>query len=137
MCSLIHSFGYVTIGIISFIVDDESIQILIYFMLLISISEGRAIFIGYFPASRTISVVVVNPYQNRDLSPSILEKQYRDACQALSIQPPPRNGITFRVSFRICLRKRLLVSWLYFSFSYFISIFCLFSGGLCWVCQGC
>lgn len=116
MCSLILSFGCVTIGIISFIVDDESIQILTSFMLLISISEGRAIFIGYFPASRTISVVVVNPYQNRDLSPSILEKQYRDACQALTVQPPPRNGIAFRVSFRICLRKSLLVSWLYFHF---------------------
>ena len=70
-----------------------------FFVLLISISEGRAIFIAYFPASRTISVVMVNPYQNRDLSPSFLEKQFREACQALSVQPPPRNGITFRVSF--------------------------------------
>ncbi|KAF3455292.1 hypothetical protein FNV43_RR05740 [Rhamnella rubrinervis] len=68
-----------------------------YFYLYHSISEGRAIFIVYFPASRTISVVVVNPYQNRDLSASFLEKQFREACQALSIQPPPRNGITFRV----------------------------------------
>ena len=44
-----------------------------FFYLYHSISEGRAIYIGYFPASRTISVVVVNPYQNKDLSPSFLE----------------------------------------------------------------
>ena len=64
-----------------------------------SLSEGRAIFVVYFPASKTIYVVVVNPYQNKDLSPSFLEKQFRDACQALSVEPPPpRNGVTFKVS---------------------------------------
>lgn len=63
-----------------------------------SISEGRAIFVLYFPSSRTISVVVVNPYQNKDLSPSFLEKQFRDACQALSVQPPPRSEFVFKVS---------------------------------------
>lgn len=64
-----------------------------------SISEGRAIYVGYFPASRTISVVVVNPFQNKELSPSIIEKQFREACEALSIEPPqPRNGISFKVN---------------------------------------
>lgn len=68
------------------------------YLLNFSVSEGRAIFVVYFPASRTISVVVVNSYQNKDLSPSFLEKQFRDACQALSVEPPPRNGIMFEVS---------------------------------------
>ncbi|EXB53718.1 DNA polymerase epsilon catalytic subunit A [Morus notabilis] len=75
-------------------------QSISFFYLYHSVSEGRAIFVVYFPASRAISVVVVNPYQNRDLSPSFLEKQFRDACQALSVQPPPpRNGITFKVEY--------------------------------------
>ena len=65
-----------------------------------SISDGRALYVGYFPASRTISVVVVNPFQNKELSPSIIEKQFREACEALSIEPPqPRNGISFKVNY--------------------------------------
>lgn len=57
-------------------------------------------YFGYFPSSRTISVVVVNPYQNKELSPSILEKQYREACQAMSIDPPlPQNGSIFKVEY--------------------------------------
>ncbi|XP_034220092.1 DNA polymerase epsilon catalytic subunit A-like isoform X4 [Prunus dulcis] len=75
---------------------DESIS---FFYLYQSTSEGRAIFIAYFPSSRTITVVVVNPYQNKDLSASFLEKQFREACQALSIQPPPRNGIIIKVDY--------------------------------------
>lgn len=64
-----------------------------------SISEGRAIYVGYFPASRTISVVVVNPFQNKELSPHIIEKQFREACQALSIEPPmPRDNNNFKVN---------------------------------------
>jgi len=63
-----------------------------------SLSEGRAIYVGYFPASKAITVVVVNPYQNKDLSPTFLERQFHDACQALSIEPPPRNDINFKVS---------------------------------------
>ncbi|XP_030957704.1 DNA polymerase epsilon catalytic subunit A-like isoform X2 [Quercus lobata] len=75
-------------------------QSISFFYLYHSISEGRAIYIGYFPASRTISVVVVNPYQNKDLSPSFLEKQFREACQALSVEPPPpRNGVIFKVDY--------------------------------------
>ena len=75
-------------------------QSISFFYLYHSISEGRAIYIGYFPASRTISVVVVNPYQNKDLLPSFLEKQFREACQTLSVEPPPpRNGVIFRVDY--------------------------------------
>lgn len=63
-----------------------------------SISDMRAIYVGYFPASRTISIVVVNPFNNKELSPSIIEKQFREACEALSIEPPqPTNGISFKV----------------------------------------
>lgn len=66
-------------------------------------SEGRAIYAVYFPASRTITVVVVNPYQNKDLSPSFLEKQFREACQALSLELPPRNGIIMKVNLSVSL----------------------------------
>ncbi|KAF5727520.1 DNA polymerase epsilon catalytic subunit A [Tripterygium wilfordii] len=74
-------------------------QSISFFYLYHSISEGRAIYVGYFPASNTMYVVVVNPYQNKDLSQSFLEKQYREACQAMSIEPPPRNGISFKVDY--------------------------------------
>ncbi|XP_057988015.1 DNA polymerase epsilon catalytic subunit A isoform X2 [Hevea brasiliensis] len=71
-----------------------------FFYLYHSISEGRAIFVVYLPVLRTISVVVVNPYQNKDLSPSFLERQFREACNALSIEPPPpTNGIVFKVAY--------------------------------------
>ncbi|KAA8544223.1 hypothetical protein F0562_022235 [Nyssa sinensis] len=75
-------------------------QSISFFYLYHSISEGRAIYVGYFPASRTISVLVVNPFQNKELSSHILEKQFREACQALSIDPPmPRDSISFRVDY--------------------------------------
>ncbi|KAL5555227.1 hypothetical protein UlMin_037463 [Ulmus minor] len=76
---------------------DQSIS---FFYLYHSISEGRAIYVLYFPTSKTVSVVIVNPFQNKDLSPSFLEKQFRDACQALSVQPsPPGSGIIFKVEY--------------------------------------
>ncbi|ESW04397.1 hypothetical protein PHAVU_011G091900 [Phaseolus vulgaris] len=74
-------------------------QSLSFFYLYHSISEGRAIYVGYFPASKAISVVVVNPYQNKDLSPNFLERQFHDACQTLSIEPPLRNDINFKVDY--------------------------------------
>ncbi|CAJ1979167.1 unnamed protein product [Sphenostylis stenocarpa] len=74
-------------------------QSISFFYLYHSISEGRAIYVGYFPASKAITVVVVNPYQNKDLSPTFLERQFHDACQALTIEPPPRNDINFTVDY--------------------------------------
>ncbi|GAB4856745.1 hypothetical protein Ancab_014659 [Ancistrocladus abbreviatus] len=71
-----------------------------FFYLYHSISEGRAVYVGYFPTSKMITVVVVNPYQNKELSPSIVEKQYREACQALSIEPPiSGSSITCKVEY--------------------------------------
>ncbi|KAF7120543.1 hypothetical protein RHSIM_Rhsim13G0107600 [Rhododendron simsii] len=71
-----------------------------FFYLYHSISEGRAIYVGFFPASRTISVVVVNPFQNKELSPHIIEKQYHEASQAMSIEPPmPRDSTNFKVDY--------------------------------------
>ncbi|KAL2328488.1 hypothetical protein Fmac_021915 [Flemingia macrophylla] len=64
-----------------------------------SISEGRAIYVGYFPSSKAITVVVVNPYQNKDLSLTFLERQFQDACQASSVEPPLRNDINFKVEY--------------------------------------
>ncbi|TKY67092.1 DNA polymerase epsilon catalytic subunit A [Spatholobus suberectus] len=74
-------------------------QSISFFYFYHSISEGRAIYVGYFPASKAITVVVVNPYQNKDLSPTFLERQFHDACQALSIEPPQKNGINFKVDY--------------------------------------
>ncbi|CAK7329328.1 unnamed protein product [Dovyalis caffra] len=63
-------------------------------------SLRRAIYVIYLPPLRMVSVVVVNPYQNKDITPSFLERQFREACQALSIEaPPPRNSIIFKVDY--------------------------------------
>ncbi|XP_071723103.1 DNA polymerase epsilon catalytic subunit A-like isoform X1 [Rutidosis leptorrhynchoides] len=70
-----------------------------FFYLYHSFSEGRATYVGYFPASRILSVVIVSPYSNKDLTPSILEKQFREAFLALSIEPPARNSIVFKVDY--------------------------------------
>ncbi|KAK7262191.1 hypothetical protein RJT34_29753 [Clitoria ternatea] len=70
-----------------------------FFYLYHSISEGRAVYVGYFPASKAMSVVVVNPFQNKDISANFLERQFHDACQALSIEPPKRNDINFKVDY--------------------------------------
>eukprot|EP00268_Persea_americana_P026628 TRINITY_DN2608_c0_g1_i2.p1 TRINITY_DN2608_c0_g1~~TRINITY_DN2608_c0_g1_i2.p1 ORF type:complete len:2201 (+),score=389.42 TRINITY_DN2608_c0_g1_i2:181-6783(+) len=75
-------------------------QAMPFFYMYHSISEGRAIYVVYFPSSYTIFVLVVNPFQNRELSFSLLEKQFREACQALSVNPPSQgNGITFKVDY--------------------------------------
>ncbi|XP_071932173.1 DNA polymerase epsilon catalytic subunit A-like [Coffea arabica] len=73
-------------------------QSLSFFYLYHSISEARAIYVGYFPASRLISVLVVNPFQNKELSPQILERLFREACQALSFQHP---NSAERMSFKV------------------------------------
>lgn len=75
-------------------------QSISFFYLYHSISEGRAIFASYLPALRTISVVVVNPHQNRDLSASFLERQFREACQTLAVELSTlQDGITFKVDY--------------------------------------
>ncbi|XP_050220537.1 DNA polymerase epsilon catalytic subunit A-like isoform X2 [Mercurialis annua] len=75
-------------------------QSIAFFYLYQSISEGRAVFVLYWPLLRTVSVVVVNPYQNKDLSPSFLERQFREACIALSVEPPtPGNDVVFKVGY--------------------------------------
>ncbi|KAJ9554747.1 hypothetical protein OSB04_009361 [Centaurea solstitialis] len=76
---------------------DSSIP---FFYLYHSLSEVRGIYLGYFPSSSTIHAVMVNPFQNRELSPYILEKQFREACQALSIESTmPRDASSFKVDY--------------------------------------
>ncbi|KAK1431332.1 hypothetical protein QVD17_07789 [Tagetes erecta] len=71
-----------------------------FFYLYRSISELRGIYLVYFPSWSTIHVVMINRFQNKELSPHILEKQFREACQALSIEPPmPRDAFTFKVDY--------------------------------------
>ena len=59
-----------------------------------SLSEGRAVYVFYFPTSLRILAVVVNPFRNKEIYPSFLEKQFRDACQALGSVP---ENFTFHV----------------------------------------
>ncbi|KAF5789802.1 putative DNA-directed DNA polymerase [Helianthus annuus] len=69
-----------------------------FFYLYHSISDQRGIYLVYFPSRSTIHAVMVTPVQNKELSPHILEKQFREACHALSVKPPvPRYAFTFKV----------------------------------------
>ncbi|KAJ0576989.1 putative DNA-directed DNA polymerase [Helianthus annuus] len=71
-----------------------------FFYLYHSISDQRGIYLVYFPSRSTIHAVMVTPVQNKELSPHILEKQFREACQALSIElPMPRDAFTFKVDY--------------------------------------
>ncbi|KAH7561208.1 hypothetical protein JRO89_XS10G0191200 [Xanthoceras sorbifolium] len=70
-----------------------------FFYLYHSVSEGRAIYVAYFPTSRTVTTVVVSPHQHRELSPSILEKQFREACRTLSSELPPGSRVIFKVDY--------------------------------------
>ncbi|KAK9126454.1 hypothetical protein Scep_015300 [Stephania cephalantha] len=75
-------------------------QSLSFFYLYHSMSEGRGIYVTYFPASGTIVVVVINPFQNKELSPSFVEKLFREACQVLSSDAVlPSTGAVFKVDY--------------------------------------
>ncbi|XP_052142333.1 DNA polymerase epsilon catalytic subunit A-like isoform X1 [Oryza glaberrima] len=71
-------------------------QTVSFFYLYHSLSEGRGVYVMYFPTSFRIHAVVVNPFRNKELSPSFLEKQYQDACQALGSL---HENITFLVDY--------------------------------------
>ncbi|PHT35292.1 DNA polymerase epsilon catalytic subunit B [Capsicum baccatum] len=76
---------------------DQSIA---FFYLYHSASDVRAIYVGHFPASKMIHVVVVNPFQNKELSPHILERHFYEACQTLSGQPiTQKDGVSFKVDY--------------------------------------
>ncbi|CAN6479373.1 unnamed protein product [Victoria cruziana] len=66
-----------------------------FFYLYHSLSEGRGVFVTYIPASSAVSVVVLNPYQNKELSLSLLERQFREACQALTVDPNLQTSSVF------------------------------------------
>jgi len=72
-------------------------QTVSFFYLYHSLSEGRAVYVFYFPTSFRILAVVVNPFRNKEISPSFLEKQFRDACQALGSVP---ENLTFHVDYQ-------------------------------------
>ncbi|KAG8371187.1 hypothetical protein BUALT_Bualt13G0060900 [Buddleja alternifolia] len=85
---------------ISFFYLYHSMYLMLDILIFFSISDGRAMYVAYFPASSQISVVVVSPFQSKELSPQMLERQFREASQALSFQPPMTSeGITFKVDY--------------------------------------
>lgn len=51
--------------------------------LLYSLSEGRGVYVIYFPVSRAVNAIVVNPVRNRELTSGLLEKNFREACQTI------------------------------------------------------
>lgn len=69
-------------------------------MLVCSTSTLRAIYVLYCHASKLMSAVVVNPYGDKELLPSALERQFRDGCQELSLESLFWDGIVFQVSFK-------------------------------------
>ncbi|XP_049379283.1 DNA polymerase epsilon catalytic subunit A-like isoform X1 [Solanum stenotomum] len=76
---------------------DQSIT---FFYLYHSVSDVRAIYVGHFPASKMIHVVVVNPFQNKELSQNVLERHFYEACQTLSGQPiTQKEGISFKLDY--------------------------------------
>ncbi|PHU03714.1 DNA polymerase epsilon catalytic subunit A [Capsicum chinense] len=76
---------------------DQSIA---FFYLYHSASDVRAIYVGHFPASKMIHVVVVNPFQNKELSPHILERHFYEGCQTLSGLPiTQKDGVSFKVDY--------------------------------------
>ncbi|XP_023756876.1 DNA polymerase epsilon catalytic subunit A [Lactuca sativa] len=71
-----------------------------FFYLYHSISEVRGIYVVYFPSSSVIHAVIVNPFQNKELTPNILDKQFREACQALSVESSMSRGSSnFKVEY--------------------------------------
>ncbi|XP_073270441.1 DNA polymerase epsilon catalytic subunit A-like [Primulina huaijiensis] len=75
-------------------------QSISFFYLYHSISDGRAMFVGYFPVSSQIFVVVASPFLSKELSTQMLERQFRESTQASSFQPPmPNERITFKVDY--------------------------------------
>ncbi|KAL0812788.1 hypothetical protein Bca101_069231 [Brassica carinata] len=64
-----------------------------------STSTLRAIYVLYCHASKLMSAVVVNPYGDKELLPSALERQFRDGCQELSLESLSWDGIVFQVDY--------------------------------------
>ncbi|KAJ3675811.1 hypothetical protein LUZ60_004853 [Juncus effusus] len=58
-------------------------QSISFFFLYHSLSEGRAIYVIYFPTARALNVVVINPFRNRELSTALIDKLFREACLAV------------------------------------------------------
>ncbi|KAK8513325.1 hypothetical protein V6N12_052522 [Hibiscus sabdariffa] len=99
-------------------------QAISFFYLYHSICEGRAIYAAYFSSSGAVYMVVVNPHhENESISPHILEKYFREACQALSIEPPARNGISFKASLYYFAVAFLIYLRVIFSYIYVILVF--------------
>ncbi|KAJ1279266.1 hypothetical protein BS78_04G142600 [Paspalum vaginatum] len=83
-----------------------------FFYLYHSLNEGRAVYVFYFPTAFRIHAVVVNPFRNKEISPSFLEKQFRDACQTLGSVP---ENLSFHVDYETsihagskCVQRMLL-----------------------------
>ncbi|XP_047972925.1 DNA polymerase epsilon catalytic subunit A-like isoform X2 [Salvia hispanica] len=70
-----------------------------FFYLYHSICDSRAIFVAYFPASSQIAAVVVSPFQSKELSSQMLDRQFREASQALSTQTTTNEDIAFKVDY--------------------------------------
>lgn len=74
-----------------------------------SSSDGRAMYVLYLSTPGIISVVVVNPFQNKELTSSLLEKLFREACRASSMGNALQDhGISFKVQFHVRIPSYLI-----------------------------
>lgn len=74
-----------------------------------SASDGRAVYVLYLSTPGIISVVVVNPFQNKELTSSLLEKQFREACRASPTGNALQDGgISFKVQFHVRIPSYLI-----------------------------
>lgn len=90
---------------------------------------------GHFPASKMIHVVVVNPFQNKELSQNVLERHFHEACRTLSGQPiTQKEGISFKVRSLFPQNSINCLAMLSFLSFCFLSLVLV---GLCRVHQGC
>eukprot|EP01018_Ginkgo_biloba_P017404 Gb_06608 [translate_table: standard] len=72
-----------------------------FFYLYHSASEGRGLYALYTPASNTLLVVVVNPFQNRELSSALLEKQFREALRNNGTSNADMRSDSLNVTFKV------------------------------------
>lgn len=72
-----------------------------FFYLYHSASEGRGLYALYSPVSSIVSVVVVNPFQNRELSSSQLEKQFREGFRGSGLSNRDNHSDSFPTIFKV------------------------------------
>jgi hypothetical protein len=80
-----------------------------------SASEGRGLFALHIPASNMVSVVVVNPFQNRELSSGQIEKQFREGLRCSGASNVDTHFDSIPTVFKVRCRACFAILKLHFS----------------------